>query len=260
MKTLVSFSGGRTSAKMCEILLSKEKRENLIFVFANTGREHEKTLEFADKVDRHFGLNLVWVEAVIHMKENFGTTFRVVNFESATRDISLFKAMAFKYGLPGPGWGHCTRELKERPLHAYMKHLKIEKYKTAIGIRADEVDRMRHNERYDFIYPLIPAGITKPMVLDYWKKMPFDLEIPEHLGNCTACWKKSNRKLALVAKETPQFIREMMPLDSMGKYGAGNIERKMFRGRRTVADILALNLPDEDVIEDSCAESCEAFA
>jgi hypothetical protein len=65
--------------------------------------------------------------------------------------------------------------------------------------------------------------------------------------------------LTLIAKETPQFIREMMPLDAMGNYGAGDMERKMFRGRKTAADILNLNLPDEDVMEGSCAESCEAF-
>ena len=63
----VSFSGGRTSGYMCHYLIQNKSDEyDFIFVFANTGLEHEKTLEFVDKCDKHFGLNLVWVEAVVH--------------------------------------------------------------------------------------------------------------------------------------------------------------------------------------------------
>ncbi len=143
---LVSFSGGRTSALMSKLALEQYPREQLVFVFANTGQEHPKTLEFVQKVDDYLGLDLVWVEAVVHSRARMGTTHRIVNYDSATRDMSLFKAMSYKFGIPGPGWFHCTRELKERPIHSFItqefKKKKMKGYKTAIGIRADEIDRM----------------------------------------------------------------------------------------------------------------------
>ena len=47
-KTLViSFSGGRTSGYLTKRLLEeKSKWKDVIVIFANTGQEHEKTLEF----------------------------------------------------------------------------------------------------------------------------------------------------------------------------------------------------------------------
>lgn len=63
---VVSFSGGQTSAFMCDFLMQNyADAYEFHFVFANTGREHEETLIFADKVDKLFGLNLVWLEGVI---------------------------------------------------------------------------------------------------------------------------------------------------------------------------------------------------
>ncbi len=67
-KTLViSFSGGRTSGYMTKKLLeSKDKWKEVLVLFANTGQEHEKTLEFIHNCDQRFGFNTVWLEAVVH--------------------------------------------------------------------------------------------------------------------------------------------------------------------------------------------------
>lgn len=265
---LVSFSGGRTSAYMSKLMLEKYPREKLVFVFANTGAEHPKTLEFVKKVDDYFALDLIWVEAVVHSKKRYSTTHRIVDFDSASRDMSLFKAISFKYGIPGPGWLHCTRELKERPIHSFItsefKKRKMKDYKTAIGIRADEIDRCDPNmEEKGFIYPLVNAGVTKREVLNYWSNMQFDLEIPDYLGNCTFCWKKSNRKLRLVAKEHPEFFKPAVELEALANYGSGNEPRKMFRGHLSASEILEdLNKFNDadDVIEGSCGERCEPFS
>lgn len=45
----------------------KDKYE-MIVVYANVGKENEETLEFTDRCDREFGMNLIWVEAVTRVK------------------------------------------------------------------------------------------------------------------------------------------------------------------------------------------------
>lgn len=56
---VVSFSGGQTSAFMCDFLMQNyADAYEFHFVFANTGREHEETLIFADKVDKLLVLTL----------------------------------------------------------------------------------------------------------------------------------------------------------------------------------------------------------
>ena len=47
---VVSFSGGRTSAYMAKLLMEKSKSP-LVFVFANTGKEREETLNFSKSKD-----------------------------------------------------------------------------------------------------------------------------------------------------------------------------------------------------------------
>ena len=54
MKRLfISFSGGRTSAYMARRLLRDRPADTeIVTVFANTGQEDERTLEFVDRCDR----------------------------------------------------------------------------------------------------------------------------------------------------------------------------------------------------------------
>jgi hypothetical protein len=59
--------------------------------------------------------------------------------------------------------------------------------------------------RERFVYPLIDAGIAKADVKRFMSQFDWDLKLPgEHYGNCVWCWKKSLRKLATVAKYTPE--------------------------------------------------------
>lgn len=91
-KLVVSFSGGRTSAFMCKWLIDNMSHEyELHFVFSNTGLEHEKTLEFVDRCDKEWNLNLVWIESVTHLKKGVGQTFIIVNYESASRNGEPFE-------------------------------------------------------------------------------------------------------------------------------------------------------------------------
>jgi len=240
----VSFSGGRTSAYMCWWLLNNKSAEyDFIFVFANTGQEAEETLIFLDMCDKAFGLNLVWLEAVINPERGKGTSHKVVSYETATRDASIFDDMCAVYGIPNTSYPHCNRELKLAPIQSYKKSLGYSrKHLTAIGIRSDEIDRMNVSAADEGLtYPLIKWSMTtKAEIIHWWGLQSFDLEIPEHKGNCNTCWKKSDRKLYTLAQEDISLFEPFASLE--GKYGSVNApdrDRVFWRKNRSTAQLLS---------------------
>ena len=242
----ISFSGGRTSAVMTKLLLEKYRNTDLEIsvTFANTGCEHPATLEFIRRCDEEFGFGTVWLEGVAG-PEGVGMRHKVVDFESACRDGSVFEEYISKYGIPGPSHPQCTSRLKEEVMYDYRRSLgwHHKSYYTAIGIRADEADRcsVKAKER-GFVYPLVEMGITKDMVKAECGKWPFDLELPgDHYGNCVWCWKKSMRKLMTVAKESPEWFE--FPARMEEKYGRhkqphGQPDRRFFRKYMSARDVV----------------------
>ena len=284
-KTLViSFSGGRTSGYLTKRLLEeKNKWKDVIVIFANTGQEHEKTLEFINNCDKKFGFNTVWIEAIAHPGERKTSTAKIVNYKTASRDGRPFEDVIAKYGIPWSKAGHCTRELKEQPIKNYLRELGLNKTNRvmAIGIRADESHRKsKVAKENNFIYPLIDWDIDKEDILSWWEDQDFDLEIPEHMGNCVWCWKKSYIKLVTVMREKPEafdFPEKMEKLHGR----TGNIAQKVlnngvlkgqksikfFRGFKTVEDIRKMAKEKDDVFIDEhfmrisggCSEECQPF-
>lgn len=273
----VSFSGGRTSAYMCRWIIEKwSHKYNLIFLFANTGQEDDKTLEFVDQCDRWFGLNLVWLEAAVNPEKNKGTRFKVVDFKSAARNGEPFEEMIKKYGIPNPDWPHCTRELKLAPMETYMQSLGFKRdHKRAVGIRSDEIDRMdfKSLESGRVIYPLIKNNpMTKADIRHWWAEEGFDLQVDEHYGNCVTCWKKSDRKIYTIAKNDAGKLDffERMEEHRFVSPQEGE-ERFFFRRHRNVSDMRGMatipfiefvdHMPELQLkldIEGSCGASCEA--
>jgi len=277
-RLLISFSGGKTSARMAQILTSEYRHvwPEVIVAFMNTGWEHEKTLEYVDKCDRQYGLGVVWIEAEVNPEIGIGTGHRIVTFETASRHGEPFERVIEKYGIPNNQYPHCTRETKQVPLTSYLRSVGwgANSYNTAIGIRADEMDRISPKwiREAGAIYPLIDLGIRKDDVLAWELTQPVRLGIPEHWGNCTWCWKKSFRKLATVAREIPGVFDFAARMEAAHKdSGRGDGDRRFFRGRKTTADILAMaadpalepfvdGFPFKDEALDlgaACGESCE---
>lgn len=220
---LVSFSGGETSAFMAQWLNNHYEElgyEDIVFVFANTGLESERTLEFVDKCDKHFQLCVQWIEADVKQEHGVGTGYYNTDFENASRKGEPFERMIKKYGIPNQANPHCTRELKQSPISSFGKSwFNGEKYHTAIGIRADEMDRINENaKKKGFVYPLIEKSMiptTKPVINLYWRSMPFRLELKGYQGNCVTCWKKSSKKLYQIAKEDPSAFDFMMRMEQV---------------------------------------------
>lgn len=266
-----SFSAGRSSAKMAqELALNYRDKYEIVFLLANTGAEDKKTLVFADRCDREFELNLVWVEAVTHPNKRSGCTHRIVTFETASRKEEPFRQMIAKYGIPNKTWPHCTRELKLNPMRSYLDSIgwHTGSYETAVGIRVDEPKRIKR--RPGIVYPLVDwFPMTKPEINDHWASMPFDLGLEDYRGNCKTCWKKSNTKLVRIARETPkdfQFNAEMESQHGLAGENRDGLRRVFFRGHTSTEGILSLannieRLPpvDDPDTDSGCSESCEAF-
>ena len=215
-RLLISFSGGETSGLMTQYILEKMNTEydKIEIVFANTGQENEETLVFVDKCDRfifsQYGKRVVWVEAVQNHGMRKSAGHRIVSYSTANRDGAVFEDMIKKYGIPNQAFPHCTRDLKLAPINSYMRSIgwKRGSYDTAIGIRADEIDRISEKaEENRIIYPLIKRRPTgKPGVNTYWRAQPFRLGISGYRGNCKWCWKKSDRKHYTLMAETPEVF------------------------------------------------------
>ena len=250
----VSFSGGRTSAYMCWYLITFwSHKYNFIFVFANTGREAEGTLEFVDRCDREWGLNLVWLEAKVNPISGAEIEFNRVDFKTASRKGEPYEAMCAKFGIPNSERSFCTQYLKTYTINAYKHSIGYKrKHKTAIGIRADEADRMNFDalERGEVIYPLIKLKHTaKPDVLLFFRDNHFDLKIEERDGNCVDCFKKSDRHLMTIAKYNPEYFD--FPRAMEKKYGhikdsnGGRCKDgdpyRFYRGNKTADDIIAMS-------------------
>lgn len=270
-KLFVSFSAGQSSAFMAQ-KLSREYRHlyEMVFGFANTGQENEKSLVFADRCDREFGLNLVWMEAVTHYDQKMGCTHKIVDFASASRKEEPFREMIKKYGIPNKAYPHCTRELKENPLRSYLASIGWEtgNYIKAIGMRVDEPKRRRADaNKVGIVYPLMDwFPMTKPEINAHWDSMPFCLGLEEHEGNCKTCWKKSFNKLVRIARETPaafEFNAEMEAQYGLAGYNEDGTKRVFFRGNMSTLTLLSLaaeGISSEDHHSDMrCSESCEPF-
>jgi len=217
-KLLVSVSGGRTSGLMAKLLWDRfQDVYDMIFVFANTSREKEQTLEFVRDLELYFGIPIVWVEAVVHFGTRKGCTHSITNFKNAKRKGEVFEQVIKKYGIPNAKFLHCTRELKTNPIRSYAKSLgwkDHKKYTTAIGYRSDEpkrVDMIKAQIEKQY-YPLWEWNISNPDVLAFWSRQMFDLKITgAHQGNCKGCYKKTNRKVATQILEDCEdvWIEEM---------------------------------------------------
>ncbi len=277
-----SFSGGLTSARMAKYLI--DEGYNVKFIFANTGFEHPNTLDFINKCHIAWDLDLTWIEAVVH-KGVKGCTHKVVTYETAKRNCEPFEEVIKKYGIPNKAYPHCNRELKINPIKSWIKENNYQKLDYAIGIRADEFDRMsvKAKER-NIIYPLISMiHTTKQDVIEWWSKQPFDLDLSEHLGNCETCWKKSPRKQMTIAKNSPEkydFFKRMELEHKNTGYGDSRQFNSGVRFNRETISIeqliekanienfkefkednsgYQLDFFKMDVGDGGCSESCEAF-
>ena len=278
---LISFSGGRTSAYMLQLLLKSEEhkaRFNYKIVFANTGKEHEGTLDFVRDCQKNFGCEIIWIEArhrkatgELYSKKGWGVSFEQVSYETAARNGEPFEEMLSAIGIPCSSAPFCSDQLKRRPIEEYLKSIGWKDFYKAIGIRCDEIDRVNPKYKEKKIeYPLVKEyPTTKKQILEWWKNNSFDLNIPMNLGNCDICWKKSFKVLVQNTKDYPERFDWWQSMIEKYSDKSRNTDKTIsfFRGGKSIQELfemgelsdMQLNLFAEQYKLDGCSESCEVY-
>lgn len=202
--TLLSFSGGRTSAYMLyQVIAAHGGRlpPYVYVVFANTGREREETLRFVHECSIRWDVHIWWVEwrppgprtkaaACPHRRrgrcddcrsqaliDNAIKRFETVGFNSADRSGRWFaELLRRKQYLPNQDMRYCTTTLKIETMKWFMVAQGLTHWFNMVGLRADEPSRVlkqmaRNNEakeRWVSGCPLFVAGVTERVVWEFW--------------------------------------------------------------------------------------------
>lgn len=208
--SIAGISGGRTSAMMAYGLPPET-----ILCFQNTGREHEKTLEFLCRLEDDLGRPIIRIEWRSPPRGDAPrfSSFEIVSHKTMARKgepiiEALETIAAFRKKHKGKGplapWARrrlCTAYVKLKTKARYIQSLGWDTWTNYVGLRYDEPQRISALRRASPLYiderfPLNEQRVTKADVLAFWAKKPFDLGLPEYLGNCIECFLKDESHLA----------------------------------------------------------------
>ena len=204
--TVISFSGGRTSAYMLWRILQSNQGlpDDAIVCFANTGKEDAATLKFVMDCEQNWNVPIHWLEYTSKKPK-----FKKVSSVTASRNGEPFAAMIDdKKLLPNNFMRFCTSELKINTIKRYLKsiNLDIDDDQRMVGIRADEPRRVAKIGLSRC--PLAKEGITSRDVGSFWELHNFDLGLPKvgqnKLSNCDLCFMKGDATLISLVQDKPE--------------------------------------------------------
>lgn len=258
------FSSGRTSALMVKFILEhykfnntvsvygtkgkpkynyhlNDKGDRMVVLFMNTGKERKESLQFANKCDKEFGFNLIYLEPKINKGKGNVTTHKIVNYSQLSKNGEPFYNMLKKYPLPNNTASNCTRELKQRPKESFLKSIGwFFSCITLIGIRKDEEHRKSINSAQDrIIYPLCDIlPVNQRQVREFFDKQTFDLQLKDYEGNCDLCFKKSLKKRLTIIKENPEIANWWDLMEQTFAYE--DIPRFDLRTNKSVSELVEM--------------------
>lgn len=266
---VISFSGGATSGFMLKQILDAHDGalpKDVVVCFANTGLEHEKTLDFVRKVESNWGLKINWLE--YRSVRNFAQ----VDFQTASRKGEPFDLLiGDKQYLPNPAARFCTIEMKIKTISRFVKEVFgfNDGYLDVMGLRYDEPGRVARtknsmNSDREVCCPMYHAKHTLEDVDSFWSNNSFKLEIPRILSNCVGCFLKGASKLDLIARQAPGSLewwakREETSFglneDGSEKKGVFRSDRPRYRNLIKMADEQKLfDFPDDESLPCNCTD------
>lgn len=244
---VISFSGGRTSAYMLWRILQAHggtMPDDVVVCFANTGREMPATLDFVRDCGAAWNVPIRWLE---YRREPGRQWAEEVSHNSASRNGAPFKAFLLgRSALPNPVQRSCTTEMKIRTIKRYViASFGWKRWVSVIGLRADEPNRVKGKlqptrERWTIAMPLNAAGITKPMVLSFWRDQAFDLMLAGPWeGNCDGCFLKSRASIMWMIRSHPARAAWWAEEEAIPR-GTQGINRRFRNDREGYAELIDL--------------------
>lgn len=110
-------------------------------------------------------------------------TYQKVSIKYIKHDLAPWVDMCKKYGLPSITAPFCTEKMKTIPSKKYCDEVFGENnYTLYLGMRVDEPTRLKPKPNVVYLAEL--SDFDKGDILEWWSEQPFNLNIPEHLGNC----------------------------------------------------------------------------
>lgn len=271
---LISFSGGRTSAKMLKKIIDAhggKLPDNIFVAFANTGKEDEATLRFVYECGARWGVHVRWLEFVTDLKRvGAAGRFEEVGYNSASRDGEpLSRLIARKQALFSTITGRwCTERCKVGVLHDFMEAQGYPRgsYAEVIGFRADEYDRVYElprkprNADRDLRFPLSDDGVRKDDVLRFWQAQPFDLSLARGRGNCDHCPFVSEKARIARARLNPAGLDWWERHEQARNFSFGFMSIADLRRHIESSPVLPMNAIEEDAAESECSGWCDTEA
>jgi len=148
MKYIVSISGGKDSTACLLYMLERVPKEDVIAAFCDTKWEHELTYKY-----------LNYLEEILNIK--------IVRIESEGMEALVKRIKC----LPNHFKRFCTKELKTKPFHKWLKEFK-EEFIVIEGIRREESRARSGTESFEVKESYFHKGLFIPTLypIAYWSK------------------------------------------------------------------------------------------
>ena len=250
--SVISFSGGRTSGFLLFHILQAYKGtlpDNIHVLFANTGVERKKTLDFVQECSVRWQVPITWLEYDWDAPHRL----RVVDYATASRHGEPFAALIDRKGfVPNATMRFCTSHLKRDPIDRFARYwLEFPRWHSVIGLRFDEPRRVESMLKSNCrrwrtgsrpCLPLHEAGVTVSQIAAFWRSQPFDLGSWPDESNCSLCFLKGREKLMRIIRNQPELAdwwveQENVVRDRPGPNGAACTSMKRFRGNETYSQL-----------------------
>lgn len=187
MKHTCSLSGGRTSTgPLAAELIKKFSKDNVDFIFCDTGAEDDDTYRFVRDAEKLHGIKITCLKLVMPKEVGKGCQYLKCTTEDIGQDFYAWKQLTSKYGNPFiPGGKFCTNEMKTLIYKKYCNDTYGKgNFYTWLGYRHEEGNRiwgrdasnalgklgLSNTEKTDFFLDCLD-GNTEKLLADYFPVM-----------------------------------------------------------------------------------------
>jgi 3'-phosphoadenosine 5'-phosphosulfate sulfotransferase (PAPS reductase)/FAD synthetase len=226
--TIISFSGGRTSAYLLYQIIQAhggELPDYVYPVFANTGKEMPQTLDFIKDCEEHWGCKVYWMELSHIIEDGKGPTekdrkwmfkYKETDYKNCSRNGEPFEIVINHYNkLPNATNRFCTYLLKQRAITWFERINGLKHPDQVLGLRYDEPRRVHNiinkdNKYQDKLCPLYTEKVTQETIKKFWDSSNFDLKLVARnghtiLGNCDMCFLKGKKQTMDIMRSRPEL-------------------------------------------------------